>query len=53
VPARHEGAVSAVAKQLRLTLTRIGQIEAESGLRLVDAAGLVRAVAAKGHDHFR
>ena len=53
VPALHEGAVSTVADQLRLTLTRIGQIEAEPGLRLVDAAGEVRAVAARGHDHFR
>lgn len=53
VPAVHEAAVSAVAAQLQLRLTRIGQIEAEPGLRLVDTGGSVRAVAARGHDHFR
>jgi thiamine-monophosphate kinase len=53
VPAAHEAAVSAVAAQLQLTLTRIGQIEPEPGLRLVDADGAVRSVEMRGHDHFR
>jgi thiamine-monophosphate kinase len=53
VPAAREGAVLAVASQLKLPLTRIGQIEAEPGLRLVDAGGAVRAVEMRGHDHFR
>ena len=52
VPAVHEGAISTLAAQLRLKLTRIGLIEAEPGLRLVDATGAVRVVAARGHDHF-
>jgi thiamine-monophosphate kinase len=42
-----------LAQQLGLALTRIGRIEAEPGLRLVDTAGEEHAVAAKGHDHFR
>lgn len=53
VPAPREGAVPTLAGQLGPTLTRIGQVEAEPGLRLVDAAGRVHAVAARGHDHFR
>jgi thiamine-monophosphate kinase len=53
VPAAHQGALPALGKRLGLALTRIGQIEAEPGLRLVDVGGAVRAVAARGHDHFR
>ena len=52
VPPTHEAAVSALGERLGLALTRIGQIEAEPGLRLVDAAGEASAVAARGHDHF-
>ena len=53
VPPVHEAAVAAVAAQLQLRLTRIGQIEAAPGLRLVDAGGAVRAAEMRGHDHFR
>jgi thiamine-monophosphate kinase len=53
VPPRHEAALPALAGRLGCPLTRIGQIEAEAGLRLVDAAGQGHAVAARGHDHFR
>ena len=53
VSAPHEPALPALAAQSGLALTRIGLIEAEPGLRLVDADGRVRAVATRGHDHFR
>ncbi|MDD3650292.1 thiamine-phosphate kinase [Immundisolibacter sp.] len=53
VPASNEARVPELAQRLGLALTRIGRIEAEPGLRLVDTAGEEHAVAAKGHDHFR
>jgi thiamine-monophosphate kinase len=53
VPPAHEHAVPALAGQLGLALTRIGQIETEPGLRLVNADHSVRRVQAHGHDHFR
>ena len=53
VPPSREAAVPALAARLGCPLSRIGRIEAEPGLRLVDAAGRVQPAPPRGHDHFR
>jgi thiamine-monophosphate kinase len=51
VPQAQRGEVDALAAELKLALTRIGTIEAGSGLRIVDATG--KPVAHRGgFDHF-
>lgn len=51
-PSAEEEAVAAVARAGE-TLTRIGTVEAEPGLRARDLAGEVTPLATGGHDHFR
>ena len=48
---RHD-AVRSAAAQAGVQVTRIGRIEHERGLRLVDAAGGTLAVASRSFDHF-
>jgi len=51
VPQAQRGEVDALAAELKLALTRIGTVEAGSGLRIVDATG--KPVAHRGgFDHF-
>jgi len=47
------GDVAAIAAALGLKLSRIGRIDAESGLRLVAADGRPMRIHARGFDHFR
>lgn len=51
-PAAARAAVAAAALQASTAVRRIGQIEAEPGLRLVDAAGRELALAFSSFDHF-
>jgi thiamine-monophosphate kinase len=51
-PATQRAAVEAAAKSSGTAVTRIGQIEAETGLRLVDRAGNRIARAYGSFDHF-
>ncbi len=51
-PAAARAAVAAAALQASTAVRRIGQIEAEPGLRLVDAAGRELATAFSSFDHF-
>jgi thiamine-monophosphate kinase len=51
-PARR-AAVEAVATAGGLTVTRIGRIDAEPGLRLLDADGRPLAQRFAGFDHFQ
>jgi thiamine-monophosphate kinase len=46
-------AVQAVARQAATAVSRIGRIEAQPGLRLIDAGGHVLDNAFAGFDHFR
>jgi thiamine-monophosphate kinase len=45
--------VRAAAAQAGCGVTRIGTVDAEPGLRLVDAAGRALKLALAGYDHFR
>jgi thiamine-monophosphate kinase len=47
-----EKAVMAVAQASAMTVTRVGRITAESGLRLLDAEGRDMAIGERGFDHF-
>ena len=51
-PAASTAAVQAAAQAAGVAVTRIGQIDAGSGLRLVDAAGQTVTQLARGFDHF-
>ncbi len=51
-PAAQRDAVAAAARAAQTPVTRIGQIEAEPGLRLVDAAGAAVDAAFSSFDHF-
>ena len=51
-PAARHAAVLAAAQQAGTPVTRIGRIEAESGLRLVDAQGRAVNGAHRSYDHF-
>lgn len=53
VPASREREVLAAAAQAGCGATRIGSIDAEPGLRLVDAAGQALKLSLAGYDHFR
>jgi thiamine-monophosphate kinase len=44
--------IAALSRRLALPVTRIGRIEAGSGVRLVDADGRVAAVESTGYRHF-
>jgi thiamine-monophosphate kinase len=52
-PAQGRAAVQAAAGRSATPVTRIGRIEAESGLRLLDAGGRPLARSFAGFDHFR
>lgn len=52
-PPAARGAVEAAAERAATPATRIGRIEAEPGLRLIDAQGQVLDNAYAGFDHFR
>lgn len=45
-------AIMAIGQHLKLALTRIGQIDTQPGLRLLDAAGEIMAQEVAGYDHF-
>ncbi|RJG15340.1 thiamine-phosphate kinase [Massilia cavernae] len=51
-PAAHREAVLAAAQQAQTMVTRVGTIDAEPGLRYIDAAGKPLALALVGFDHF-
>ena len=51
-PASQRAAVMAAAALAATAVTRVGVIDAEAGLRLVDAAGGALALALAGFDHF-
>jgi thiamine-monophosphate kinase len=46
-------AVQAAARSVGVAVRRIGRVEAQPGLRLVDAQGQPVVIAARGFDHFR
>ena len=52
-PTRHADAVQAAARQARVPVSRIGTIEADTGLRLVDAQRRPVANTFGSFDHFR
>lgn len=52
-PASREREVRAAAAQAGCGVTRIGSIDVEPGLRLVDGAGRALKLALAGYDHFR
>lgn len=51
-PVARRDAVLAAAREAGTPVTRVGRIEAEAGLRLVDAAGAPLALGLAGWDHF-
>lgn len=51
-PADADAAVLGAAAQAAVGVSRIGRIEAEAGLRLVDVRGEPLAVSVRGFDHF-
>lgn len=51
-PPAASAAVQAAAEHAATPVTRIGRIEAEPGLRLIDADGRAAPLAARGFDHF-
>ena len=51
-PAAHHGAVLAAGNKAGVAVTHCGHIEAEPGLRVVDAAGRALATPWRGFDHF-
>ena len=51
-PASARTAIESLSQQLRLQLTRIGRIEAQLGLRLLDQAGQILDFDQQGFDHF-
>ncbi len=51
-PAAAQGAVLAAGASAGVAVTRIGRIEAEPGLRIVDAAGHALPATWRGFDHF-
>ena len=51
-PPAARAAVQAAAQRAATPVTRIGRIEAEPGLRLIDADGRVTPLAARAFDHF-
>jgi thiamine-monophosphate kinase len=52
VPAAGAPRVAAIARRLRLPLTRIGAVVAQRGLKVRDAAGRRMALSRAGFDHF-
>ncbi|MET0321731.1 MAG: thiamine-phosphate kinase [Duganella sp.] len=51
-PVSHRAAVLAAGERAATTVTRVGRIDAEAGLRLVDAHGALLDLALAGFDHF-
>jgi thiamine-monophosphate kinase len=51
-PAAHRDAILAAGAQCATPVTRVGRIESEPGLRLVDADGAPLALNLRGWDHF-
>jgi thiamine-monophosphate kinase len=51
-PAANREAIMAAGAQTGTAVTRVGRIEAEPGLRLVDGAGLPLELNVRGWDHF-
>jgi thiamine-monophosphate kinase len=52
-PAGSEAQLQGIAAQTGVAITRIGVVEAQPGLRLVDAAGARYTPPKPGYDHFR
>ena len=52
-PAEQRAAVAAAGKQSGIAVTRVGRIEQEQGLRLIDAAGNLLEMQAASFDHFK
>jgi thiamine-monophosphate kinase len=52
VPEKSEKHVAALAKKLRIPLTRIGRFEKGSGVRVLDAAGKPATLPQAGYRHF-
>jgi len=52
-PADRGGAVALAAQAAGVAVSRVGRIEVEPGLRIVEADGRVHPAAATGFDHFR
>lgn len=50
--AARDAEVQAAARRAGVAVARIGRIEAEPGLRVVDEQGRVQAIEARGFDHF-
>jgi thiamine-monophosphate kinase len=51
-PVVHTEAISAMAEQLDIRLTCIGEIVADGGMQLMDADGQLMPIAQTGYDHF-
>lgn len=51
-PPAARAAVQAAAQRAATPVTRIGRIEAEPGLRLIDAHGRATPLAGRAFDHF-
>ncbi|MGB9110830.1 MAG: thiamine-phosphate kinase, partial [Telluria sp.] len=51
-PAANRAAILAAGAQCGTAVTRVGRIEAEPGLRLVDADGALLNLNLRGWDHF-
>jgi thiamine-monophosphate kinase len=51
-PVENRAAVTAAGERTRTAVTRVGRIEAQAGLRLVDANGAPLELGVRGWDHF-
>jgi thiamine-monophosphate kinase len=51
-PPERRAAIAALATRLALPLTRIGTVDAEPGLRVLDAAGRAIPIERAGWQHF-
>ncbi|MEJ2344891.1 MAG: thiamine-phosphate kinase [Gammaproteobacteria bacterium] len=52
-PPEKEAQLQGIAAQTGVAITRIGEIEAQRGLRIVDAAGVRYRLPKPGYEHFR
>jgi thiamine-monophosphate kinase len=51
-PVANRAAIVAAGERTGTAVTRVGRIESEAGLRLVDADGAPLELAVRGWDHF-